>query len=231
AVLAVVLAPVGLSFIPLWLMEQGLNWILAVARNVSSLDGAVGRVSAPGPETLPLITLGALLIVLWKGRERWIGLAPVAAAFALWMVTERPALLISPTGGLVGLMEAGERHLSKERGDGFVALSWLENDADGADQSTAYQRGDGPRMVLGEHQFLHLTGKRAREASCAGSAILVLNDEPEAPLDCEAITPNSLRETGAIAFTLQDASLQKLTAREVTGRRLWNDRKVRERYP
>ncbi|MCH2077649.1 MAG: ComEC family competence protein [Rhodobacteraceae bacterium] len=231
AVLAVVLAPLGLSFIPLWLMEQGLKWILCVAQEVSSLEGAVGRVSAPGPETLPLITLGALLIILWRGRERWVGLAPVALAFGLWAIAERPALLISPTGGLVGLMEAGERHLSKEKGDGFVARSWLENDADDADQSTAFQRGDGPRMTLGDHQFLHLTGKRAREASCAGAVILVLNDEPEGTLQCEAITPSSLRETGAIAFTLQNAALQKLTAREVTGRRLWNDRDVRARYP
>ena len=231
AVLAVILAPIGLSFIPLWVMEKGLQWILLVAERVSSLEGAVGRVSAPGPEALPLFTLGALLLILWKGQERWVGLLPMVTAFLLWAVTERPALLISPTGGMVGLMEAGERQLSKEKGDGFVALSWLENDADGANQSTAYLRGGGPRMALGEHQFLHLTGKRAREARCAGPAILVLNDEPEKKLTCEVISPESLRQTGAIAYHLEDDALKKLTAREVTGRRLWNDREVRARYP
>ena len=86
-------------------------------------------------------------------------------------------------------------------------------------------------MALGPHEFLHLTGKGAREASCDGRVILVLNDTPETALAGEAITPKSLRETGSIAYTLRGETLQKLTAREVTGRRLWNDRKVRERYP
>ncbi|MEM6277206.1 MAG: ComEC/Rec2 family competence protein [Pseudomonadota bacterium] len=230
AVLAAILAPIGLAKPALWVMEQGLNWILLVAREVSTLDGAVGRVSAPGADVLPLLTLGALFVILWQGRARWAGVAPMAMAAGLWISAERPTLLISPTGGLIGLMAEEGRMLSKERGDGFVARSWLENDADGSDQQQAYARGPGRRMVLGGQEFLHLTGKSAREAVCAGPAILVLNDEPDQALACETITPSALRETGAIAFSLKNAALKKITAREVVGRRLWNDAATRKRF-
>ncbi|MEM1374277.1 MAG: ComEC/Rec2 family competence protein [Pseudomonadota bacterium] len=230
AVLAALLAPLGLAGPALWVMEKGLDWILLVAREVSTLEGAVGRVPAPGSDVLPLLTLGALLVILWQGRLRWAGLAPMALAAGLWLSADRPALLISPTGGLIGLMAEEGRALSKERGDGFVARSWLENDADGADQRQAFARGPGRRMMLGQHEFLHLTGKSAREADCAGPAILVLNDEPERALSCEAITPAALRDTGAIAYSLKDAALTKVTAREIVGRRLWNDAATREDF-
>ena len=38
-------------------------------------------------------------------------------------------------------MTAEGRALSKPRGDGFAALSWLENDGDGARQAEAAARG------------------------------------------------------------------------------------------
>lgn len=230
AVLAAILAPFGFSGPALWMMEKGLDWILLVAREVSTLDGAVGRVPAPGSDVLPLLSLGALFVILWHGRARWAGLAPMALAAGLWISSDRPVLLISPTGGLMGLMAEDGRALSKERGDGFVARSWLENDADGADQRQAFARGPGRRMALGGHEFLHLTGKSAREAVCVGAAILVLNDEPERALPCQVITPSDLRETGALAYFLEEAALRKISAREVVGRRLWNDAATREEF-
>ncbi|MEM9350912.1 MAG: ComEC/Rec2 family competence protein [Pseudomonadota bacterium] len=230
AVLAGLLAPLGLAGPALWVMEKGLLWILWVAHWVSGLDGAVGRIAAPGPEILPLITLGALGVLLWRGRERWLGLVPVAMAALLWVNAERPTLLVSPSGGLVGLMGAEGRALSKGRGDGFVAASWLENDADGADQALAFGRGDGPEITLGGVDFLHLTGKRAREATCGGADILILGDEPEVPLKCDVVSPQTLKATGALAYEVHGGSLKIKTARDVAGRRMWNDREIRERF-
>ncbi|EAR51521.1 Putative Competence protein [Oceanicola granulosus HTCC2516] len=47
AVLAACLWPLGLEGPALWVMEQGLGWILAVAEHVAGLEGAVGHVPAP----------------------------------------------------------------------------------------------------------------------------------------------------------------------------------------
>lgn len=83
AVLAAVLSPLGLDGIGLWLMGLGLQWILAVADWVAGLEGARGFVVGPGPLVLPLLAAGGCMIVIWHGRTRWIGAAPMAAAFVL----------------------------------------------------------------------------------------------------------------------------------------------------
>ncbi len=230
AVIGGVLSLVGLSAPAFWVMEQGLKWILFVADKVSSLDGAVARVHAPGPEVLPLIAVGGLFLILWRGVGRWTGIAPIALAFTLWTQADRPGLLISPTGGLVGVMHPEGRAMSKPRGDGFVAGVWLENDGDGAPQEVAYARGNGASIVFGGQKFLHLTGKAARGASCSGSAILILNDTPDTPLTCASYIPTKLRKTGALAYFEQGQGLRRVTTREVTGQRLWNDKRIRARF-
>lgn len=57
----------------------------------------------------------------------------MVASFVIWSGTERPDVLISDTGTLVGVMTPQGRALSKERGAGFAARNWLENDGDGED--------------------------------------------------------------------------------------------------
>ena len=57
----------------------------------------------------------------------------MVASFVIWSGTERSDVLISDTGTLVGVMTPQGRALSKERGAGFAARNWLENDGDGED--------------------------------------------------------------------------------------------------
>ncbi|MEM6479389.1 MAG: ComEC/Rec2 family competence protein, partial [Pseudomonadota bacterium] len=102
AVIAALAAPLGLEAAPLWVMEQGLRWILFVAQWVSSLEGAVGRLPSPPPAALPLFALGGLMLILWRGAARYGGGLALACAVFLWGTAERPDLLISPTGGLMG---------------------------------------------------------------------------------------------------------------------------------
>src|SRR5690606_8418137 len=113
-----------------------------------SLPGARSLVPSPDWPVLPLMALGALLRVLVQGWLGWVGVAPLVAAILLWGGTARPGLLIAEGGALVGVMTAEGRALSKEKGGGFVARNWLENDGDPSSQERAYQRWpDG--MTLG----------------------------------------------------------------------------------
>ncbi|GGX61388.1 hypothetical protein GCM10007385_33100 [Tateyamaria omphalii] len=222
AVLALVLAPVGLDGIGLWLMGLGLRWILWVADAVSGLDGAQGYVAGPGPVVLPLMALGMLFVILWQGRVRFAGVAAVAVAFLLWQTGSRPHVLVADTGGIVGLMTDEGRALSKAKGAGFIARNWLENDGEGIDQADAAARwtqGSGPRIV-------HLSGKRAAAgfSGCVKGDIVVSNTKlaDAANLPCLVLSPPILRRTGAIAFVETGNGLRIRTARDVAGDRMWS---------
>ncbi|KPP84773.1 MAG: competence protein ComEC [Rhodobacteraceae bacterium HLUCCA08] len=230
AVLAAVLAPLGLASVGLWVMDLGLRWILGVAHWVAGLPSAVSHVVAPAPAVLPILTLGALIVILWRGPGRWAGLAPAALALILWSGTERPVLLVSDTGGLVGLMQADGRVLSKARGESFAAESWLENDGVPTRQDEAFARpglSGGERRIafdLNGMPMLAVRGKTELErlTDCDGAAVLISNTTVPGPRTCRVVDPVTLRQSGALAAYAKDGSLDFVSVRDVTGERLWN---------
>jgi len=227
---AALLAPVGLEALPLWVMEQGARWILFVAHWIAGLDGAVTAIPAPGPWVMPLLTLGSIWVILWQGWVRGLGLVPVAAAVALWGVAERPLLLVSGDGKLLGLVGAEGRALSSDKGGGFAAENWLENDGDLADQMEAANR-DGFTGPKGERWFkiggiraVSLTGKGALTAlgpACAtGALVIVAERDVELPKDCRLIDSDMLAATGALAVWMDTTGLR--IERTRVQRRLWS---------
>ncbi|PRY95055.1 competence protein ComEC [Hasllibacter halocynthiae] len=224
AVAAAVLWPLGLEGVPLWIMGAGIDWILFVAEEVASWEGAVRGVPAPPPAVLPLVTLGGLALCLWQGRGRLAGLAPVAAALMVWMQAERPPVLIAEGGGLVGAMTPEGRALSRERGDGFAGRLWLENDGDRAGREVASARLPGApwsASLPDGGRIVHLPGIRGMERLeevCREGALVVTNvPDRNAPPGCTLMGPEALRRTGAIAWTAGGPR----TAAEATGPRLW----------
>lgn len=192
AVLAALLWPLGLSG-PVWhVMDWGLSWILTVSARVAALPGAVDPVPTPAGWTLGAITLGALVVLLWQGRARWLGAVPVLAALALWSGDGRAPVLVSDSGRLVGVMQDGVRALSRARGDGFVAGIWLENDGDGATQTDAAARagwqvwGAGMRAEVAGWTIWHGAGRAALPAAgaaCAAHSLVILSEPaPEGAL-------------------------------------------------
>lgn len=224
AVLALVLAPFGLDWLGLWVMGLGLRWILWVADTVAHLDGARGFVAGPGPWVLPVMALGALFVILWQGRGRYAGLAGVALSLALWQFSDRPRVLIADTGGLVGVMTENGRALSREKGAGFVARNWLENDGDGVDQDVAAARWSSEQV--GAYQVIHISGKRAIAGftGCGVGDIVVMNGEMEeaTPPDCFILNPKSLRGTGAVALVGEGEMARLVSARDLAGDRMWS---------
>lgn len=218
AVVAVVLAPFGLEVLGLWVMGLGLRWILWVSETVAGWDGARGYVISPGPWVLPVLVLGFLLLVLWQGRGRWIGVPLMAGAFVLWQGATRPDVLVAENGTLVGVMTAQGRALSKPKGAGFVARNWLENDGDGSSQKWAAGRWTAGTIV-------HVSGKRAlaKVQGCEADQIIVASVAAGAlkAQGCRVFDPEALRETGALALYAAKEGWRITTAREMAGTRPW----------
>lgn len=228
--LAALLAPIGLEALPLWFMEQGARWILFVAHWIAGLEGSVTAIPTPGPWVLPLFTLGSLWLILWRGRVQLVGVLPVLAAFAMWAMAERPALLISGDGKLLGLAGPEGRALSAAKGGGFAAENWLQNDGDLAQQEAAAERPgfDGPR---GERRFelaglsgVQLSGKGAEARlaeACASDALVILAASAEAaPQGCRLIDADTLAATGPLAVWITDDGA--MVERTKVAQRLWS---------
>ncbi|WP_164659174.1 ComEC/Rec2 family competence protein [Tropicibacter sp. Alg240-R139] len=225
AVLAACLAPLGLEWVGLELMGAGLRWILWVAHWVSDMEGAQRRVMSPPEWTLPLLAIGFLWLMLWRGRLRWMGVGSAILAFALWTQAERPGILIADTGGLIGVLTKEGRALSKPKGAGFIATVWLENDGDAADQTNAASRwADGSakqrRITVGKMEVIHLLGKRAVAGvdQCKANQIIVTSVPASISGGCHLFDPQRLRETGSLSISTEGIK----TAAQITGRRLWN---------
>ena len=232
AVIAALLAPLGLEQLALEPMRWGLLWILGVSSWVAGLEGSVHRIKAPGPWVLPLMSLGALIVILWQGAARYSGVALIVAGLAIWTQTERPPILISETAGLIGVMTAEGRALNKPKGDGFAAEIWLENDGDTVEQPAAATRAafEGQKgdlsVTLGGTPIRHLSGRAvaARASEPCGPGLLIVTRAPDRPPPgpCQVITPEPLRETGSIALWSDDeGKVRIVSAREQAGDRLW----------
>jgi competence protein ComEC len=231
--LAALLAPVGLSAIPLWVMEAGSAWILHVAYGVAGMEGAVTGIASPPASALPLITMGMLWLILWQGRLRIAGLAPVVLGLWVWSDAPRPALLVARDGSLIGAMGPEGRVLSQDRGAGFAARSWLENDGDLAATEVAASRAGftGPptarQLTLGSIRIVALSGKAGLaqlETACAMADLIILAaPQPETPQRqasraCRVMDQTLLARTGPLAFWPEGEGL-RIQATESASRR------------
>jgi competence protein ComEC len=189
------------------------------------------------PVVLGLISLGALFTVVLRGNVRWAGAIPVILGFVVWHVADRPAVLIAQSGSLIGVLTPDGHDVSKERGEGFAASSWLENDGAPVNQWVAYnsislieQRRQVNALVAGQ-AVVNVRGATALAAlnGCGGANILATNQEYSPRSDCEVFDITRLRTTGADAGWIVGGKLELVTARDVTGDRLRNTRAVQTR--
>ncbi|WP_170752920.1 ComEC/Rec2 family competence protein [Ruegeria lacuscaerulensis] len=231
AVVAALLAPFGLDWVALAVMGLGLEWILLVAETVSNLEGAQGYIVSPPYYVLPMFALGALWTVLWRGSAKWVGLGPCIAAMFMWGQGERPDVLVADSGGLVGVLTDKGRALSKEKGSGFIATVWLENDGDGVNQKTAADRWPPAddlvqRYVWKGQEVIHLTGKRSAGSftECHEGQIVISAVPVVLSGNCVLFDPDKLMETGSLAF--QNGKIK--TSAEVIGRRLWSPKQAED---
>lgn len=231
AVIAVLLWPIGLEIVGLWMMGLGSGWILLVAHWVAGWEGSVTGIATPGPWVLPVMALGTLWMILWQGRARLLGLVPVAAAVAIWAGGERPLALVSGDGAVAGLMGLEGRAMSSNRGAGFAARSWLENDGDLVDQETAAARpgfsgAPGLRTFrLGRHEVALLKGKAALgnlAAACMTHDLVIVSVEvADVPQGCRVMDADDLARTGTLAIDLTRSGELRITPTEAQSR-LWS---------
>jgi competence protein ComEC len=231
AVIAVVAAPFGLDWLPFQVAGLGMGYIIAVARFVAGLGGAVTGVPSGPPVSLALILIGGIIGVLWIGRGRWAAVAPVALGLVLWAGHGRPDVMIADNGRLFGIRTPAGRVLSSEKGNGYAAESWLRDDGYLAPQADAYARGKLKRRknrivaeVPGVGKVLYVGSRDAGGAAalCEGAAILIAPNWSQGPEGgCLFVGRERLRRDGALAIRVTSDGLEIEGARSLNRARPW----------
>lgn len=105
--LGAVFEPLGLGGPFLWLAGKGIDLMLIIGHWAAGLPGAVRTVASAPTAALPVAFMGVLLVCLWQGRLRWLGL-PMAAAVMLWPRAPTPDLWIGDSGTQAAFHGAGQ---------------------------------------------------------------------------------------------------------------------------
>lgn len=238
AVLAALLMPFGLAWPALWLMGQGVEGVLAVARFFAALPGAVGLVPAQPLGLLLLLTLSGLWLCLWRRRWRHGGWFGIAAALLLAALPGPPPpdVLIDAEGRLLaGRAADGRLLLPAGAGKGHVAESWLRRagqDAPGFDARVLACDRDGCLYRRDGWSVLLAKERRAALEDCGSIDVLV---GARGPRRCQpprlAIDRDGLSRSGAQALWLRADAIHVETARQYRGERPWVLAADRTRQP
>jgi competence protein ComEC len=130
-ILGVLALPFGFDALFWRLMGDGLEWMIAVALWVTSLPGAVGRMSAFGIGPVLIASLGLVVLCLLKTPLRLAGAVLVALAVVLALRAPQPDVLVAPDGESFAVrVAAGRLAMVKNGSDPFAFRDWLATDAD-----------------------------------------------------------------------------------------------------
>jgi competence protein ComEC len=163
----------------------GIAAMMWIADGFAGIGGAQHVVASGPPFTLALAFVGLMLLCLWRGRLRWLGV-PLALAVALWPRAAPPDAWIAPDGTTAAVRQGREAVLLRPDARRFGAELWsrrrgLVVPEKGAAPSTLYacdRRSCAP--AAGAPVALALSWSKtapdaeAVAAMCGGAEIVVL---------------------------------------------------------
>lgn len=232
ALLATVLMPLGLEAIPLLVMGQGLDLVLAISDFVAELPGARMMVPQPPESAVLLLAAGCSGICLLAGRvPRLAGLVVALCGLALSLPgRQAPDILVERSGANVALRNGdGLLVPALVRKGRFSIEKWLMTDGDGALPATAARRS-GWTCLAGRctatakgRRVAYLAGDGLGPVDCAGFDIVIASFPlrgrcRSVPLRIDRF---DLWRKGAHAVFLAPSGPVVTTARDGQGLRPW----------
>lgn len=123
--LAMLLMPLGLDRYPLLVMGQGLDWMISIARMVSSWDGEVTTGRIPD-HAFTLIAAGGVLACLFRTWLTTSGLIVIAAGLMVATISAvaRPDMVVAEDGRLVAMIKEAEAASNRAKPPDFVFSQW-----------------------------------------------------------------------------------------------------------
>ena len=110
ACIAMLLMPLGLESMPLDVMGHGIEWMLVVARSLSSTPGAEALVPAFSTGAYAFIMAGLIALCLLKGFARIVSVPLIVVGIVLAVWTPRPNILIGGDAKVMALRAPDGRY-------------------------------------------------------------------------------------------------------------------------
>jgi competence protein ComEC len=236
AIVALLLAPLGLDA-PVWrLAAAGVDIILALANWTAGLPGAVTVFPQWPPAALGVITLGGLWLCLMSAPWRWWGAAALPAAALIAASAPQASVYVSAEGDNAALVAsaAGGRTLAvfDRRRSRFDRTVWMEEAGIDSERSEPAALRDiarcdavGCAAESGGLRIAFLGDRIGLDDDCF-RADLVIAFFPVAAADragCAAglIDRRDVWRGGAHAVYLHEGEIRIVTAAERRGARPW----------
>jgi len=188
ALLAALLMPFGLEFLPLQIMGLGIEGIKLISFWVADLSPNInpGMVSN---KVLAFLTLALVILLFLRSFLRLFALLPLLVGVILYFFTPLPLALIDEEGRLVAVAtKSGRIALSVARPNNFILSNWrvifnaepedfLLPDQDGEQNIEGFSCYDLTCQArLSDGQIFALAlGKSGRESACHNGDLVLLN--------------------------------------------------------
>jgi competence protein ComEC len=231
--LALALDAVGLGWPVWWTVGQAIGLLLAGARAVAAVPGAVASLPAMPSEAYALMVGGGLWVALWRTGWRWWGVLPVLVGAGWALATPVPDLLVTGDGRHVAVrLEGGRLAMLRDRAGDYVRDMLAENGGvDGepellSDQAEARCNRDLCVTEIGGHRIAATRSAYLMpiaEVTAMCRSVDVVISERRLPRTC---TPRWLKldrtvlaRTGGVAIGLGDGRVT--TVRRAGDRHPW----------
>jgi len=217
--LAIMLMPLGWHEPFLRIANIGTDWMLDIAHWVAGMPQAV--IALPG---LPLpyyiaASLGFLLVCLWRGWIRWIGVPVMIVAMALGLVAPRADALIDAEARGFGIHGHGETAYALKTPGNWSRKNWLgywggtEYQGGKPLKSGLWQSGDmsmacddyACRITSRGRNLSILKNTAALHDECQWASLVIILDKAAYDMKCASPRLNgwNIRDSGGYAFYIR----------------------------
>lgn len=229
--LAMLLLPFGLEWLPLGIMKLGLDGVVSVAQHVSAWEGAVSHPGQQPALVALLLALSLICLCLFRTRLRFVAATILAVSAVSVSADERhrPLLLIAQDGRMMAQVTPEGLQFRGTARNAFTAGIWMRAYGDGRDVDTVLKEdrtgqacdrtGCMFEIGYGQRSLLVATVKRAEAMleACNGPAQLIISSldrTPPCPLPADTariiISKAYLAERGSVILSLDNVSRSDL---------------------
>ncbi len=235
AVVSVLAMPLGLSAIPLKIMEWGVLKLLVIAHWAAGFDDAVLRVEQWPVLSLLLFSIGFLFFLLWSG---WYGKAVatvlIVLSFVFGALAKSPSIMVSGSGKLMGVRHGDYLYVTSARKEKFSSEGWARLSGLPKEHIKSFYDKTSPvscdeyacRYVSSNGNVSFVKKEQAVREECEWADIII-SQVPISQKVCKTMSENSIydlydfKKNGAYSFYVDDGGFRAESVNERTGDRPW----------